>query len=141
MKRSAGLCGGGGRVISVGTRRNGHGSRSSSASDPPLMGVEDVSIGDIGGSVGAVSTGVSRSAELKQAPTTVRHQLSAALVEQPPEIVVMDGYTKLTYGRNVPLLDSLVRRDYTLIASSNQGVRPVSVFRRNTSPEQGAKGK
>lgn len=73
---------------------------------------------------------VSHPLGLKRlAPPSTRSRLAADLIDRPPAVVVMDGYTEVTYGRNVPFLDSLVQANYEPIASSDEGVRPVSVFR------------
>lgn len=74
---------------------------------------------------------ISHPLGLKRAASAdLRTRLREALLEHPPEIVVMDGYTEVTYARNVPLLDSLVRQRYERVAASSEGARPVTVFLR-----------
>lgn len=65
-----------------------------------------------------------------QASAEYRAALRDALLERPPAIVVMDGYTEVTYARNVLLLDSLVQQRYERIATFHDGVMRVSVFLR-----------
>lgn len=85
---------------------------------------------------------ISHPLGLKQSlPATRREELRSRLAADPPEIVVMDGYTERTYSRNIPYLERLVQQKYVRIAMSHEGVRPVSVFRRIESGGEEAGGR
>ncbi|HET7600826.1 MAG TPA: glycosyltransferase family 39 protein [Gemmatimonadales bacterium] len=63
-----------------------------------------------------------------------RADIAVGLVTRPPRIVVLDGYTERTFERKVPMLGSIVARDYELMGTfPDAGEFPVRVYRRSRS--------
>jgi hypothetical protein len=59
----------------------------------------------------------------------VEHGIGAT----PPRIVVLDGYTERTYGKVLPALAEIIRRDYTAVGRWEGARHPVQVFRRSSA--------
>lgn len=59
-------------------------------------------------------------------PEKVYHALAA----DPPRLIVVDGYTEQTYFRRLPLIETMLPRDYVLLAEIKGPGRPVQVYRR-----------
>ena len=58
-------------------------------------------------------------------------EIEHGIVATPPRIIVLDGYTERTYGKVLPNLEELVRRNYTPVGRWEGARHPVQVFRRN----------
>jgi len=77
---------------------------------------------------------VSHPLELEfKIPEARRIQLENEIREQPPKIIVMDGFTQKTYFRQFPWLENLIKSDYELGVTASPARVPVTVYKRRAS--------
>jgi len=58
-----------------------------------------------------------------------KERLASAILTQPPEVIVLDGYTERTYFRQLPWLSDFLESRYEMVNSVGQAKYPVIVYK------------
>jgi hypothetical protein len=58
-----------------------------------------------------------------------KQRLASAILTQPPEVIILDGYTERTYFRQLPWLADVLQSKYEMINSVGPAKYPVIVYK------------